>query len=76
MTKINCHYARFITWDGSDPVYECTNSEAKNRYKSASDKVCAACKDRTPVSKNHPPVIETQKEVRQITLKEYMDATA
>lgn len=76
MMKINCHYARFITWAGSKPVYECNNSESKNMYRSASDATCAACKDRTPVSKNHPPIIEPPEETKQITLKEYMNATA
>lgn len=76
MVKINCNFAKFIAWDGSDPLYECRNSASGNMHKGASDATCAACKDRTPVSKNNPPIIAAPEEPKQITLKEYMNATA
>lgn len=75
MKKINCNYARFVAWDGSIPLYECVNSVSRNRNQSATDASCAVCKDRMPISREHPPVIETEKS-RQITLKDYLNATA
>lgn len=76
MKKINCSYARFAAWDGTIPVYECVNSASRHRNAIASDSACAGCKERVPISREHPPIIEPQKEAKQITLKEYMNATA
>ena len=74
--KINCSFARFVAWDGSVPLYECVNPASRSRNAIASDQTCAVCKNIVPISKAHPRIIDTDEEAKQITLKEYMDATA
>ena len=77
MKKINCAYAKFAAWNGSEPLYECRNRQTYSYLQEAKDKGCASCRERVPLSNYEPPIINRESEDRQITIKEYLrNATA
>lgn len=70
--KINCCYARFASWDGSEPLYKCRNSGSRNAYKIDRDVPCAACKERVPISKGRPLIIEQPGKPKQTNFKGHL----
>ena len=75
MNKINCQWAKFVAWNGSEPLYECRSERSRSRLSAVKDSICAKCATRAPIDRKRPPIIEEKREDRQISIKEYMDAT-
>lgn len=73
-TIINCAYARGVSLDKRQAVYECRNPKAGNHFEMINDKKCAGCKERVPIDKKQAPAIYREEKNRQITFTEWASA--